>query len=505
MFSDLPLLSLLVWAPIVGGGLVLATGSDRNALAARTVALLASVGVLLLCVPLWAGFANDTAAMQFVEQVAWIPAFNIEYSLGVDGISMPLIVLTSFTTVLVVIAGWEVIQERVAQYMAAFLIMEGLMNGVFAALDGVLFYVFWEAMLVPMFLIIGIWGGPRRIYATIKFFLYTFLGSVFMLVALIYLYLQSGSFSILGFQAQPLGMTAQVLIFLAFLLAFAVKVPMWPVHTWLPDAHVEAPTGGSVVLAAIMLKMGTYGFVRFSLPITPDASASLDGLMIGLSLVAVVYIGFVALVQEDMKKLIAYSSIAHMGFVTLGFFIPFSILAATGSTRGAAMGMEGALVQMISHGFISGAMFLCVGVMYDRLHSRQIKDYGGVANTMPVFAGLMMLFAMANAGLPGTSGFVGEFLVILASFKANFWFAFLAATTLILGAAYTLWMYKRVIYGAVVIEGVAKLKDINGREALVLVLLAVAVLGLGLWPAPLLDVMHASVDNLVTQMMQSKL
>jgi NADH-quinone oxidoreductase subunit M len=503
--TDLPLLSLLVWAPVVGGALVLATGGDRNALAARTVALLAAVGVLLLCVPLWTGFSTGTAEMQFVERHAWIPAFNVEYYLGVDGISMPLIVLTSFTTVLVVIAGWEVIQERVAQYLAAFLIMEGLMNGVFAALDGILFYVFWEAMLIPMFLIIGIWGGPRRIYATIKFFLYTFLGSVFMLVALIYLYLQSGSFSILDFHTLPLGMTAQVLIFLAFLLAFAVKVPMWPVHTWLPDAHVEAPTGGSVVLAAIMLKMGTYGFVRFSLPITPDASASLDGLMIALSLVAVVYIGFVALVQEDMKKLIAYSSIAHMGFVTLGFFIPFTILAATGSSSGAAMGIEGALVQMISHGFVSGALFLCVGVMYDRLHSRQIRDYGGVANTMPSFAAFMMLFAMANAGLPGTSGFVGEFMVILASFKANFWIAFLAATTLILGAAYTLWMYKRVLFGAVVHEGVAALKDINLRERLVLVLLAATVLVVGLWPAPLLDVMHASVDNLVVHMMQSKL
>jgi len=503
--TDLPLLSLLVWAPVVGGVLVLATGGDRNALAARTVALLAAVGVLLLCVPLWTGFSTGTAEMQFVERHAWIPAFSVEYYLGVDGISMPLIVLTSFTTVLVVIAGWEVIQERVAQYLAAFLIMEGLMNGVFAALDGILFYVFWEAMLIPMFLIIGIWGGPRRIYATIKFFLYTFLGSVFMLVALIYLYLQSGSFAILDFHTLPLGMTAQVLIFLAFLLAFAVKVPMWPVHTWLPDAHVEAPTGGSVVLAAIMLKMGTYGFVRFSLPITPDASASLDGLMIALSLVAVVYIGFVALVQEDMKKLIAYSSIAHMGFVTLGFFIPFTILAATGSSSGAAMGIEGALVQMISHGFVSGALFLCVGVMYDRLHSRQIRDYGGVANTMPSFAAFMMLFAMANAGLPGTSGFVGEFMVILASFKANFWIAFLAAMTLILGAAYTLWMYKRVLFGAVVHEGVAALKDINLRERLVLVLLAATVLVVGLWPAPLLDVMHASVDNLVVHMMQSKL
>ena len=505
MFSDLPLLSLLIWLPILGGALVLATGGDRNALAARTVALLVSLATLVLCIPLYADFSLGTYEMQFVEQHNWIPLFKINYHLGVDGISMPLILLTSFSTLLVVLAGWEVIQQRVAQYMAAFLVMEGLMNGVFAALDGMLFYVLWEAMLIPMFLIIGIWGGPRRIYATLKFFLYTFLGSVLMLVALIYLYWQADSFAILDFHAVKIGMTAQILIFLAFLVAFAVKVPMWPVHTWLPDAHVEAPTGGSVILAAIMLKMGAYGFVRFSLPITPDASHSLDWLIITLSLVAVVYIGFVALVQEDMKKLIAYSSIAHMGFVTLGFFIAFPIAEQTGSFKGAAMGIEGGLVQMISHGFVSGAMFLCVGVMYDRLHSRQIRDYGGVANTMPLFAAFMMLFAMANAGLPGTSGFVGEFMVILSSFKANFWYAFLAGTTLVLGAAYTLWMYKRVIYGAVASEGVAALRDIDAREYLVLGLLAAAVLVVGLWPAPLLDVMHTSVEHLVTQLSQSKL
>jgi NADH-quinone oxidoreductase subunit M len=405
----------------------------------------------------------------------------------------------------VVIAGWEVIQYKTAQYMAAFLFMNGLMIGVFSALDAILFYVFWEAMLIPMFLIIGIWGGPRRVYATIKFFLYTFLGSVFMLVALIYMFTQGGSFGILDLHNLPLGRTEQIYIFLAFLIAFAVKVPMWPVHTWLPDAHVEAPTGGSVVLAAIMLKMGTYGFVRFSLPITPDASSELDWLMILLSLIAVVYIAFVALVQRDMKKLIAYSSISHMGFVTLGFFIVYSIVDNTGSTSGAAMGIEGGLVQMISHGFVSGAMFLCVGVMYDRLHSREIADYGGVVNTMPTFAAFMVLFAMANVGLPGTSGFVGEFMVILASFKANFWIAFCAATTLIFGAAYTLWMIKRVIFGDVVNEGVKALKDLNNREFLVLGLLAVAVLLVGLWPAPLLEVMSPTVDNLVVQITQSKL
>ena len=403
------------------------------------------------------------------------------------------------------IAGWEVIQKRVAQYMAAFLIMEGLMNGVFASVDAALFYVFWEAMLIPMFIIIGIWGGPNRVYATIKFFLYTFFGSVFMLVALLYLYNQSGSFAIPDYHQLPLGMNAQILIFLAFLIAFAVKVPMWPVHTWLPDAHVEAPTGGSVILAAIMLKLGAYGFLRFSLPITPDASGALDWLMISLSLIAVVYIGFVALVQADMKKLIAYSSIAHMGFVTLGFFLAWRILDNSGDLRGAAMGIQGGLVQMISHGFISGALFLCVGVLYDRMHSRAIRDYGGVVNTMPVFAAFMVLFAMANSGLPGTSGFVGEFLVILSAFKADFWFAFLAATTLILGAAYSLWMVKRVIFGDVVNERVAALKDINGREFLFLALLAIAVLGLGIWPAPLLDVMDASITHLLQQMMTSKL
>jgi len=504
MFADLPLLSLVIWTPILGGVLVLAAGS-RNALEARVLALLVAVLSFGLSLPLWFKFDTSLATMQFSEFHPWIANWSINYHLGVDGIAMPLILLTTFTTVLVVIAGWEVIKTKTAQYMAAFLIMEGLMNGVFAAVDAALFYVFWEAMLIPMFIIIGIWGGPRRIYATLKFFLYTFFGSVFMLVALIWLYLQSGSFSILDFQTMKIGLDAQILIFLAFLVAFAVKVPMWPVHTWLPDAHVEAPTGGSVVLAAIMLKLGAYGFLRFSLPITPDASHHLDWLMILLSLIAVVYIGFVALVQQDMKKLIAYSSISHMGFVTLGFFIAWKILENTGSMKGAGMGMEGAMVQMISHGFVSGAMFLCVGVLYDRLHSREISAYGGVAHTMPKFAGFMVLFAMANAGLPGTSGFVGEFMVILSAFKANFWYAFFAAGTLILGAAYTLWMVKRVLYGPVANGNVAGLQDMNGREFLVLGLLALMVLALGLWPAPLLDVMRPTVDQLVQHIAVSKL
>ncbi|MDH5436825.1 MAG: NADH-quinone oxidoreductase subunit M, partial [Gammaproteobacteria bacterium] len=499
MFSDLPLLSIVIWLPILGGLLVLAIGSvDKSSSITRLVSLFFAMLTFWLSIPLYTSFDITTASMQFVEKASWIESFKIFYHLGVDGISMPLIILTSFTTVLVVIAGWEVIKEKVAQYMACFLIMEGMMIGVFASLDSILFYVFWEAMLIPMFLIIGIWGGPRRVYATIKFFLYTFLGSVFMLVALIYMYVQSGSFSILDFHFMKLDMTEQILIFLAFLIAFAVKVPMWPVHTWLPDAHVEAPTGGSVILAAIMLKLGAYGFLRFSLPITPAASNELDWLVITLSLIAVVYIGFVALAQQDMKKLIAYSSISHMGFVTLGFFIPFMIYETNnGTMQGAAMGIEGAMVQMISHGFVSGALFLCVGVLYDRMHSREISAYGGVANTMPAFAGFAVLFAMANAGLPGTSAFVGEFMVILAAMKANFWIAFLAATTLIIGAAYTLWMVKRVFFGEVANDGVAKLKDLNMREWIVLGTLAFFTLLIGVWPNPLLEVMHATVDNLL--------
>jgi NADH-quinone oxidoreductase subunit M len=504
MLADWPLLSLVIWTPIIGGCLVLMAG-DRMPGGARRLALFFSVLTFLISIPLFVQFDRSTHEMQFMELTPWISAFNVNYHLGVDGISVPLILLTTFTTVLVVIAAWEVIQHRVSQYMAAFLIMEGFMNGVFAALDSVLFYVFFEGMLIPMVLIIGLWGGPNRVYATLKFFLYTFLGSVFMLIALIYMYTRSGSFAILDFHQLQLGMTAQVLIFLAFLAAFAVKIPMFPVHTWLPDAHVEAPTGGSVVLAAIMLKIGGYGFLRFSLPITPDASQALDWLLITLSLIAVVYIGFVALVQQDMKKLIAYSSIAHMGFVTLGIFIVFMIYANTGDWHGAALGMQGAMVQMISHGFISAALFLCVGVLYDRLHSRQIADYGGVVNTMPWFASFFVLFAMANTGLPGTSGFVGEFMVILASFKASFWIAFLAATTLMLAAAYTLWLVKRVVFGDVANANVAKLEDINRREFLVLGILAFVVLLLGVWPAPLLELMHATMDNLIQHIAVTKL
>jgi NADH-quinone oxidoreductase subunit M len=497
------LLSLLIWLPIVGGFVVLGM-NDRVAFA-KWLSLIVSGLSLVLSVPLWASFKTGTAAMQFVERAPWISTIHAEYYLGVDGISMPLILLTTFTTVLIVIASWTNVAKRVAQYFAAFLILEGLMIGVFAALDGALFYVFWEAMLIPMFIIIGVWGGPRRVYATIKFFLYTFIGSLLMLVALIYMYLKSGSYELAAFHLLPLTLREQTFIFLAFFAAFAVKVPMWPVHTWLPDAHVEAPTGGSVVLAAIMLKMGGYGFVRFSMPIAPDACRELDWLIIALSLTAVVYIGFVALVQQDMKKLIAYSSIAHMGFVTLGLFIGFQIVAGTGRTTGIELGIDGAVVQMLSHGLVSGAMFLCVGVLYDRVHSREISAYGGVINTMPKFAAFMVFFAFANSGVPGTSGFIGEFLVILASFKANVWYAFLGGSILVLGAAYTLWLVKRVIYGEVANDKVAALKDLNGREFLVLGVLAVAVLLVGLWPAPLLDVMRASTQHLAQQLLLSKI
>ncbi len=502
--QGIALLSTLIWLPVAGGVLTLLIG-DARARAARWVALLVSLATLALTVPLWAQFDTGTAAWQFVERLPWIPMFRAEYYLGVDGISLPLIVLTAFMTVPVVIAGWSVIEKRPAQYYAAFLILEGLMIGVFAALDTLLFYFFWEAMLIPMFLIIGVWGGPRRVYATIKFFLYTFLGSVFMLVALVYMYLAAGSYSIDALHALPLTLVEQRWIFLAFLLAFAVKVPMWPVHTWLPDAHVEAPTGGSVILAAIMLKMGGYGLLRFSLPITPDASRELDWLIIGLSLIAVVYIGLVALAQQDMKKLVAYSSVAHMGFVTLGAFLAFDIQASTGALNGAVGGLDGAMVQMVSHGLISGALFLCIGVMYDRVHSREIGAYGGVINTMPIFGAFMVLFALANSGVPGTSGFVGEFLVILASFKANFWYAVLAGTTLVFGAAYTLWLVKRVIFGPVANDNVAALKDLNGREFLVLAMLAVGVLALGLYPEPLVRTMEASMHHLLEQIVASKL
>jgi NADH-quinone oxidoreductase subunit M len=495
MTQGFPILSLVTWLPIAFGVAVLAVGSDRSPAAARWTALAGSVLGLAAGIPLWTGF--DLAAggaMQFQELRPWIALLNVNYHLGVDGISMPLILLNSFMTVLVVIAHWEVVTDKVGQYLAAFLIMSGLINGTFAALDAILFYVFFEAMLIPMFLIIGVWGGPNRVYAAVKFFLYTLLGSLLMLAAFIYLYLQTnGSFEILDYHKLPLTMTAQVLVFLAMFMSFAVKVPMWPVHTWLPDAHVEAPTGGSVILAAITLKIGAYGFLRFNMPIAPDASHALAGFMVTLSLVAVVYIGLVALAQSDMKKLIAYSSISHMGFVTLGFFL-FN-----------ADGMLGGLVQMVSHGFVSAAMFLCVGVLYDRVHSRQISDYGGVANTMPVFAAFFVLFAMANSGLPATSGFVGEFFVIMGAVKVNFWYAFLAGTTLVFGAAYTLWMVKRVIYGEVANGNVAALKDVGARELAFLVLLAACVLALGVYPRPLADVMNPTILELLKHVAVTKL
>lgn len=503
MFAELPLLSLLIWLPIVGGVVAILLGDKRPIV--KPFALVVAALTMLLSFGLYIGFDMTTHQMQFVERLPWIETFSVFYHLGVDGFSMPLIILTTISTLLVVVAAWEVIQHRPSQYLAAFLIMEGLMIGVFSALDAVLFYVFFEAMLIPLFLVIGIWGGPNRVYATLKFFLYTFFGSVFLLVALLYLRHVSDSFAILDFHNVALSLGEQTWLLLAFLIAFAVKVPMWPVHTWLPDAHVEAPTGGSVILAAITLKIGGYGFLRFALPIAPDASLALDWFIITLSLIAVVYIGFVALAQTDLKKLIAYSSIAHMGFVTLGLFIVFDIFANAATGSGAVLAIEGAMVQMISHGFISAAMFLAVGVLYDRMHTREISAYGGVVNNMPKFASFAVFFAMANAGLPGTSGFVGEFMVILAAFQANFWFAFLAATTLILGAAYTLWMVKRVFFGEVANQEVQALLDINRREFWMLASLAVVVLFIGIWPAPLLEVMHASVEHLLTQVSQSKL
>ena len=494
MIFGFQILSVAIWLPIAFGVLVLTTGDDKNAPLARIIAMVGAVLGFLVTIPLYTGFLRDTSDMQFVEMYTWISRFNINYHLGVDGISVLFILLTAFFTPIVVLAGWLVIEKRVAQYMAAFLIMSGIMIGVFAALDAMLFYVFWEAMLIPMFLIIGVWGGANRVYAAVKFFLYTLLGSLLMLVALIYMYnLSGGSFEILDYHQLAIPMSAQIFIFIAFFFAFAVKVPMFPVHTWLPDAHVEAPTGGSVILAAIMLKVGAYGFVRFSMPIAPDASHYLAGAMITLSLIAVVYIGLVALAQTDMKKLVAYSSISHMGFVTLGFFI-FN-----------TYGMEGALLQMISHGFVSGALFLCIGVLYDRMHTRNIADYGGVANKMPVFAAFFVLFAMANSGLPGTSGFVGEFLVIMGAVKVNFWYAFLAAATLIFGAAYTLWMVKRVIFGAVANHHVAELTDITLREKAIFAVLALAVLGMGLYPLPFTEIMHVSVNDLLAHLARSKL
>lgn len=488
------LLSLAIWSPIFVGVLLLALGRDDQSTAVRWIALVGAVFSFLLTLPLYTGFALDTAAMQHVEKILWIDRFNIHYHLGVDGISLWMIPLTAFITVIVVISAWEVITERVNQYMGAFLILSGLMIGVFSALDGMLFYVFFEATLIPMYLIIGIWGGPNKIYAAFKFFLYTLMGSLLMLVALIYLYNQSGgSFDILTWHQLPLAQKPQTLLFFAFLAAFAVKVPMWPVHTWLPDVHVEAPTGGSAVLAAIMLKLGAYGFLRFSMPIAPDASHHWAGFMITLSLVAVLYVGLVAMVQKDMKKLVAYSSVAHMGFVTLGFFL-FSDL-----------GVSGAIVQMISHGFVSAAMFLSIGVLYDRMHSRQIADYGGVVNLMPKFSAFALLFVMANCGLPGTAGFVGEWMVILAAVKVNFWVGALAASALIFGAAYSLWMFKRVYLGTPGNDHVKELVDINGREFLMMALLAAAVLYMGIYPKPFTDVMNASVAQLLQHVAVSKL
>lgn len=498
------LLSLLIFLPILGGLLLLCFRARQLQLVrwSTGLAVLVSGAVFLLSLYLYGNFASAQEGFQFVQRLPWIPQFNIWYHLGVDGFSLPLILLTTFVMLLVTIASWQI--QAIHHYLAACLLLEGLMIGVFASLDAALFYLFWEAMLIPMFLIIGIWGGPRRVYATIKFFLFTLLGSVFMLLALLYLYLQSGSFAIPDFHRLALDLQVQKWLFLAFLCAFAVKVPMWPVHTWLPDAHVEAPTGGSMILAAILLKMGGYGFLRFSLPITPDASLHFSMLMIVLSLIAVVYIGFVALVQADLKKLVAYSSVSHMGFVTLGLFVGFLAYANSGSLQGAALAMQGAMIQMISHGFISAALFFCVGVLYQRMHSREINAYGGVASVMPRFAALLMLFAMANSGLPGTSGFVGEFLVILGSFQASLWIAFFAALILVLGAAYTLWMYRRVIFGPVRNEQVAALPDLGLREFLVLLLLAVPVLLFGIWPAPLLQLLEVPTSGLLEHVLQGK-
>ena len=486
-------LSAAIWVPIISGIVVLAVGNEQRATLSRWLALLGSLVGFAVTIPLYTGFDRTTAALQFVERKPWIESLGIEYSLGIDGLSVWLVLLTAFITIVVVIAGWEVIKDRVHQYLGAFLILSGLMIGVFAAADGMLFYVFFEATLIPMYIIIGVWGGPNRVYAAFKFFLYTLLGSLLTMVAIIYLYLQSGSFEILAWHRLPLTLHEQVLIFVAFLLAFAVKIPMWPVHTWLPDAHVEAPTGGSVVLAAIMLKLGAYAFLRLSLPIAPDASHELAWLMITLSLVAVIYIGLVALVQTDMKKLVAYSSIAHMGFVTLGFFM-FN-----------ETGMQGAVVQMVSHGFVAGAMFLCIGVHYDRLHTRQIADYGGVINRMPKFAALFLLFSMANAGLPATSGFVGEFLVILGAVQFDFWIGLLAATALIWGAGYSLWMYKRVVFGPVANPNVDKMEDVNRREFWLLMLMAALVLFMGIYPKFFTDLIQVSVEQLLTHVSQTKL
>ncbi|MGV8931375.1 MAG: NADH-quinone oxidoreductase subunit M [Luteimonas sp.] len=502
--SNWPLLSLLIWLPILGGGLVLALGNGR-ASAARWLALAIAVATFVLSIPLFTGFDHVNAGLQFLERREWIPAYDIQYHLGADGISVALIILTTITTALVLIGAWTSIDKRVSQYYATMLILEGVMIGVFCAVDAILFYAFFEGMLIPMFIIIGVWGGPRRVYASIKFFLYTFLGSVFMLVGLVYLYIKGGSWQLPDLYQLPLTATEQAWLFFAFLIAFAVKVPMFPVHTWLPDAHVEAPTGGSVILAAIMLKIGAYGFLRFSLPIVPDASHEFAWLLIALSLIAVIYVGLVALVQDDMKKLIAYSSIAHMGFVTLGIFIALALVRDVHNIDAARLGLQGAMVQMVSHGFISGAMFSCVGVLYDRMHTRRISDYGGVANVMPWFAMFWILFSMANSGLPGTSGFVGEFMIILASYQQHPLIAFAAATTLMIGAGYSLWLAKRVIWGEVGNAHVAEMEDINMREWIVLGVFAAGVLVIGVWPKPLTDLMESSIAQLATQLAVSKL
>ncbi len=499
------LLSLLIWVPILGAIPVGFLKGDRWANHARFLALIISLVCLLLCVPLYTEFNANTAAMQFTEHLSWIPSYKIFYDLGVDGISMPLIILTSFTTLIVIMASWTMVKDKVGQYLAAFLVMQGTVIGVFAAMDSILFYFFWEAMLIPMYLSIGIWGSTNRSYAAMKFFLYTFFGSALLLVALLYLRVHSGSFYIPSFYHLRLTMPVQTLIFVGFLLAFGVKVPIWPLHTWLPDAHTEAPTGGSVVLAALMLKIGAYGFLRFSLPIVPDASRHLDWLMIGLSLIAIVYVGFIALAQVDMKKLIAYSSVAHMGFVTLGCFLIYIIVGRTGNIHDAYMCLEGALVQMIVHAFGSGAMFLGFGVLYVQLQTRFIKNFGGIAQSMPVFAAFFMLFAMSNVGLPGTSGFVGEFMILLSAFKASFWVAFFAASTLVIGAAYTLWMYKRVFYGAIHNEKISQLTDVHGWDFWVFCLLGITLIVIGLYPDPLLNVMHASIGHLLTLSLQSRL
>lgn len=505
MFSHFPLLSALIWLPIIGAIPVAMLSKPHQVNQARALAVAISLISLLFCIPLWLGFDTSTANMQFVESVRWIETLKINYTLGVDGIAMPMVVLSCFTTLLVVMASWTMIKHKVAQYLAMFLITQGAIVGVFCAMDAMLFYFFWEAMLIPMYLSIGIWGMERRSYAAIKFFIYTFLGSAVLLIALLYLRIHSGTFDIIGYYHLHMTMGVQVLIFLAFLLAFAIKIPMWPVHTWLPDAHTEAPVGGSVVLAALMLKLGGYGFLRFSLPIVPDASHILQWPMIVLSLIAIVYIGFVAIAQTDMKKLIAYSSVAHMGFVTLGCFIVYLIIDQTGSQQDAYIALEGAMVQMISHAFGSGAMFLAFGILYQQMQTRLIKDFGGIARTMPIFAAFFMVFAMSNVGLPGTSGFVGEFMIILSSAKASFWVTFFAASTLVIGAAYTLWMYKRVFFGAVANDTVASLQDVRGVDLLSFILLAAAVLWIGLYPNALLHVLHASVNNLLTITTQSHL